>query len=197
MAIKYTGDGLGLIISCDYVPEHDWMAFLCWYSISKNLPDAKVHVGCNRKVMQCDILRWVRRCGLPFYLHRDMPAGEERAAVKGKEALNGHLLTVHPRYVCLRDFDEAQVDADEVVVGDGCLEDIPCLHSPSRDQNPTVFVDCSDGWGKFVPSAWINKSGIPLITGVDFSAPGMGVNEARLAKLWGPASELYQNISRG
>ena len=197
MPIKYTGDGLALVISCDYVPQHEWMAFICWYSIYKNLPDAKVYVGCNRRSMGCEILRWVKRCGLPFFIHRDMSTAEERAVIRSKGGPDCPLISVSPRFVCVRDFDEAGFDAVAHFTGDEELEKIAGVHSPSRGDNPTVFVDCSDGWGKFVPASWINRNGIPLITGMDFSEPGMGVNEARLAKLWGPASELYQNISRG
>jgi hypothetical protein len=198
MGITYTGEGLNILISCDFVPSHDWMCFVCWYSISKNLPDSRVVVGCNRKIMNYPIMNWVKRCGLDFLLHKDMTSSEEQDYAVSKLSLVGPLLTVYPANVCVRHFDESPFDRSALANSKkGFLSDFDGLCSDCKSQNPTVFVNYDQGWGKFVPSAWINTLNIPLITGTTFTSFEMTANEMRLARLWESSARLYQSIPRG
>ena len=60
------GGGLKILINCNYDPTHDWMTFASWYSIAKNLPDAKVKILCSRTICKHQIFNWPSRCKVDF-----------------------------------------------------------------------------------------------------------------------------------
>jgi hypothetical protein len=196
MSISYIGGGLSIIISCEYVVHHDWMSFLSFWSIRKNLPDAKLTIACRRGVSS-DIFSWTRRCSVPIIYHKldsnqeikDFLLSNPRSKVENP------VLIVLPEFIFLRDFDEADFDTS-VLEHKFDYKEIPNLVSNIKTQNPTVCCDYSDGWGNFVTSEWINKASIPLY-GIDYSKQAMSVNEGRLARLWESATTIYQSISRG
>jgi hypothetical protein len=200
MAITSIGAGLTVHIACEYLPHHDWMGFFCWYSLTKNLPDAHIIVSSNRAGMGLDLFSWPLKCGVPLLFHRDMPPEDVEHFVlthpKGKA--KQPMLTVPPEYVCVRDFEEAgmQIDQFDHEFSKNMIE-IPGMASNCKDENPTVFVNYSDGWGKFVTKAWLNKASTPLITGVSLTTTNMTVDELRLGRLWDGAARLYQSVSRG
>lgn len=193
------GDNLAILIKCDHYPHHDWMSFLCWYSISKNLPEAKVVVACSRGGgMNFDIFNWPRRCGVHFAYHNPNLDTVKFALENEKFEIDTPLLALEPPTVCLRDFEEAQFDSSVLVQNEVFqAKDVSGLVSETKAENPSVFTDYSDGWGKFVTSSWINKASTPLVTGLSFVKAPMSVNESRLGKLWDRASLMYQGVSRG
>jgi len=200
MMISNLGDGLTVHISCQQVPHHDWMSFLCWYSISRNLPEAKVVVTITRSVSSAYIGNWTRVSRVPFLMHREMSSVEEQNFVltHPKSNSTNKILTVSPEYVCIRDFDESGISScvfDEKNFY--FLSEIQNLCGSCKDQNPSVFVHYNDGWGKFVISSWINKASSPLISGVNLHTAGMTANEIRLGNLWEDAAKLYQSVLRG
>jgi hypothetical protein len=63
--ISSTGRNLSAIISTDQSLHSEWMTFACWYSINKNLPDAKVAVifpRANNNYM----FSMLNRCHIPY-----------------------------------------------------------------------------------------------------------------------------------
>ena len=62
------GGGLNLLIKCHYLPHHNWMAFSSWYSVTKNLPDAKMLIYCDKSqtAVGCALFDWVRKVGASF-----------------------------------------------------------------------------------------------------------------------------------
>ena len=200
MKISNLGDGLTVHISCQQVPHHDWMSFLSWYSISRNLPEAKTVVTVTRSVSDSYIGNWTRVCRVPFLMHREMSPEEEQGFVVShpKSKAAGKVLTISPEYVCIRDFEESGValsffEDKEFYF----LAEIQNFATNCRDENPSVFVHYNNGWGKFVTSSWINKTSSPLISGIKLSTAGMTVNEIKLASLWEDAAKLYQSVLRG
>lgn len=199
MVVSSLGDNLSIVIACAHVPHHDWMSFLCWYSISKNLPEATVVVACARGgEMNYDIFNWPRRSRVQLLHHN--PALDVSTAVLGNKKSQATLpvLILEPNTVCIRDFDEAQFDAsifnNQQVFK---AKDTPQLQTSCREENPSVFTDYADGWGKFVTSAWINKASTPLVAGNGYVKSSMTVNEMRIGKLWESAALSYQSMSRG
>jgi hypothetical protein len=62
-----TGNGLRIFITCNYLPHHDWMTFISWYSIKKNLPDAKVVISCDKsKFTRTPVFEWVKKVNVDF-----------------------------------------------------------------------------------------------------------------------------------
>jgi hypothetical protein len=59
------GDGLEITIKCKYTSQQDWMSFASWYSINKNLPDAKVFLFCEKEgVPKRQYFFWPKKCGI-------------------------------------------------------------------------------------------------------------------------------------
>jgi len=73
MKVTATGDRLNILITCAYLPHHDWMAFASWYSIYRNLPDAEVAILCARG-MQSDRIpfNWPYRCDIRYFQHENI-----------------------------------------------------------------------------------------------------------------------------
>ena len=143
MTISNLGDGLTVHISCQQVPHHDWMSFLCWYSISRNLPEAKVVVTLTRSISDIYIGNWTRVCRVPFLMHREMSPIEEQNFVCShpKSFATNKILTVSPEYVCIRDLDESGVSPCVFEQKNfQFLTEIQDLSASCKDQNPSVFV---------------------------------------------------------
>ena len=68
--ISEFGKGLTIVISAKNIPEHDWMAFSCWFSIKKNIPDAKIILICEVGNI---VFRWPYKCGLKTIYYNDYP----------------------------------------------------------------------------------------------------------------------------
>jgi len=199
MAVSSLGDNLSIIISCSHAPHHDWMSFLCWYSISKNLPEATVVIGCARGGdMNFDIFNWPRRCDVQLLFHSAFADVVKAVLENKKSKAKTPALILEPQTVCLRDFDEAGFNTS-VFESHQFLwaKNDPLLQCRCAEENPSVFTDYADGWGKFVTSAWINKASTPLVTGGGYVKSSMSVNEMRIGKLWESAAFMYQNMARG
>ena len=190
--ISPTGEGLNILIACDYISHHNWMAFLCWYSLSKNLPDAKITVAAHRRLMKYDYFNWTRKCGVPFVLHK---ATDEEGQIDAAEC-GRPLLVVAPEAVCVRDFDEAGFSPDTLSEEKVHRLDAS-LCCDCKEDKPSVFVTYPNGWGKFVTATWIHRMSCPFIFGVKFAQGEMTANEVRIGRLWSAATPLFQTVSRG
>jgi hypothetical protein len=192
MQIDSTGEGLNILIACDYLSHHDWMSFFCWYSISKNLPDAKVFVTCNRKIKYEDLFVWPRKCNIPFHFNKETDINGQI-----KHALDSFaskpLLVVPPDCVCIRDFNEAGFSLESLSEINKLDDSLLC---DCKDERPCCFATYSNGWGKFVTSSWINRISSPFFSVAQFNKGELTPNEVRIGRLWNSAAFLFQNVSR-
>jgi hypothetical protein len=197
MAISSFGNGLTIAICCDFVSHHDWMSFLTYWSIKRNLPEAEIIISSIRRDMDIDIFNWPRRCGSPLFYHRSMSENDLHyfLTTHPKNKIKQPVICVKPEVVFVRSFDEASFDPS-IISGAKNISEVHDLISDVKSENHTVCCNYSDGWGNFVTSEWINKRTSPLLVG-KYETAEMTVNEARLAKLWTSASKIYQSISRG
>lgn len=62
--ISNTGENLDVVILTR--TAEDWRSFACWYSVMKNLPDAKVFLLCNRTTkVEFQFYQWAKRLRIP------------------------------------------------------------------------------------------------------------------------------------
>lgn len=210
--ITSTGEGLSVLIACDYVPHHHWMAFATWYSVSKNLPDAKVGILCNRRPLPVQMYGWARTLKLNMRYHQPLTKEQQvRAALfSGNNCsestfpfLTAPLLVLEPEVVMVREMDDfscfekpfLQSDRVWVVNDPDATPEKSDLCLSVKDEHTATFVAYPDGWGNFVTSSWINKVRSPFQH--RFGKAGMTSNEVRVEKLWKQLSHLYQTVSRG
>jgi hypothetical protein len=193
MAISSTGDGLNILIACDYLPHHGWMSYFCWYSLSKNLPDAFVTVASHRRLMTHNFFGWTRLCKIPFVLHK---ATDEKGQIElaiAKNQIEKPLLVIPPEVVCIRDFEEADYFPEKITDIKKIDDELCC---DCKDDKPTVFATYLNGWGKFNTPSWIHKMSGPFISNAKFGQGAMTANEVRIERLWSDATPLYQIVAR-
>ena len=68
--VEEFGHGLKIVVSCQAIPEQDWLSFLCWCALNKNLPDAKVVFICERSDF---ILSWPYKVGVKVIYYTKKP----------------------------------------------------------------------------------------------------------------------------
>ena len=208
--ISSIGDNLNILISCNYTIHDNWMSFLCWYSLTKNLPQAKVVIACNRTMNSgnSELFGWTRKCNIPFELHKSTDREGQINLVLQKGIVVAPLLVLRPDTVAIRDFEESGFDTNILegkVLKASDLPEICCeAMVPNSDRSstkhyekPCVFVTYSNGWGKFVTSSWIHKGGCPFTSENRYGHGNMTTNETRIGKLWSAVSPLFQTVSRG
>lgn len=61
---------LAIIIECDPIFLHNWMSFVSWYSINKNVPDSLVFIKYTQK---CNMFNWHNRVGVKKFIKTDRP----------------------------------------------------------------------------------------------------------------------------
>lgn len=204
--ITSTGDGMSVLIVCDYSPHHDWMAFASWYSFSKMLPDAQVGILCNRKPFDWQMFSWARKCRVKMRIHAPMTKDEQVRFSIDNKFLDTPLIVVEPEVVMLRGFTDEDVEffqknplikSNKVwVVSDPSAESVDSdLCCNVKEDKISTFASYPDGWGKFVTSSWINKASSPFQH--SFGRGGMTSNEVKVDKLWKQLSLLFQTVSRG
>lgn len=200
--ITSTGEGLSVLIACDYLPHHHWMSFAAWYSVSKFLPDAQVGILCNRRPLDWHMYGWVKTLKLKMRYHQPLTKEQQVKAALGG-FLTAPLLVLEPDVVIVREledlspFDKPFVKSDKVwIVND---PDAPPeqadLCRDVKDEQSATFVSYPEGWGNFVTSTWINSARSPFQH--RFGKAGMTSNEVKVEKLWQQLSHLFQTVSRG
>ena len=166
MRISELGKNLSIVIPCDYSFSHNWMSFICWYSISKNLPEANVIIVCNRKKMNYDLFSWTKRCKVKFFINKDTDLQGQISCVK-KNDVQEPILVVDPDTVCIRDLDECKINVNfwkETILANYHSD----ILSDCKDSNISLFASYRKGWGAFVSSQWIDKESCPLVSSLDF-----------------------------
>jgi hypothetical protein len=173
MTISKTGNNLAVVININKGPFKPWMAFCSWYSIIKNLPDAKVFVLARRDFIESDVVSsWAKRCKIEFSQYNNEsylnPLKEEFRKNFEKT------LFIHPG-----------VMAVDTYLGDEITS--------SKSDEQSTFVSYLDGVGNFVLAECINKNVLPLgSVSQKFISSRMSVNESRIIKLWEKAEALYK-----
>ena len=175
MDITSTGDGLTIVICCQYYKIHDWMAFASWYSINKNLPDAKVVVLIERTKTTESLFNWTHRFHVKALQHQPSHLDSlSIAAINNLIDSNTICMKINPTVMAVREY-----------------EDLDCGIADVKLDIPATFVDYSNGCGKFVIDEWIDKGSSPLDRATKrFVKEKMSINELKVLKLWEQAYPL-------
>lgn len=110
--ITETGKNLSVLIMTE--PERDWQTFATWYSVFKNLPDARTAIFCQRNKQTPFVLyQWTKRLKIPTMIKN--PFASEpmeqinwlhaiRAALE-ENLIGDTLLVLRPLAMVLEPFD--------------------------------------------------------------------------------------------
>lgn len=191
--ISYLGKGLNITISCDHVPGHNWMSYICYYSIKQNLPDANVNILCKRDNVTGNLFLWTKKLGVPFRMCN------EESFANNISRQNKPSLIIPPYCVAVRDFEESGFKFDEVPEDYFKFLEETDLVCDARADGFCSFCNYKNGWGHFITEDWINKVECPLSTSIlkRFSKKIMSLNERRVESLWNASLKLFQAVSGG
>jgi hypothetical protein len=159
-----TGNGLRLLIRCNYLSHHNWMSFISWFSIKKYLPDAEICVQCDRnKFVNCSLFEWVKKLNVDFSYSR----------------LQSPLLG----------FIEIPCDVMAIGEWDNKLNIID-----AKSNDISAFCTYRNGCGNFVMADWINSILPPFDKVDIFKKEGMTINEAKILEIWKKGLSIYAAI---
>lgn len=181
--IPSLGYGLNIVISCEYTPSNNWMSYLSWYSISKNLPEAKVFVSCKRSDIISPLFIWTKKASVPFKMH-----SKEVENVFNLQSF----LVIPPHVLAIRDFQEAF--EEPIFENNITLIENTSFVKEAKTNEFCVFCSYLNGWGNFVTAEWINSFICPLLTLKKFSKLNMTINEKRIEKIWSNSISLFNTI---
>lgn len=159
-----TGNGLRIFITCNYLPHHDWMTFISWYSIKKNLPDANITIVCDKsKFTRTPVFGWVKKVNVNFtYEDWELPTKNEGINI-----------------LC-----------DVMAIREWINEEI----IDAKSSNIATFCTYRNGCGNFVMSDWINSIVPPFEKSEIFKKDGMTVNEIKILEIWKKGLPIYAAI---
>ena len=148
------------------------MAFACWYSIHKNLPDAKVAVIYNRLHAEWDAFKWTNPCGVELLAYSDKNGVLPKIEVFKNVDITK---TVSPNTMAVRTYDETNLGPVDV-----------------SSEMATTFVTYEERCGQFITSEWINSVGHPFRNAFKrFGKNDPTVNEQKVFELWEKAGLLF------
>ena len=169
MPVDSIGNGLEILIKSEYTPFNGWMALSSWYSISKNLPDAKVVVACKRKSLSAYCFGWAYKLKVKMVFYNDVidwkPTEEK-------------FIKISDRTLAIRTYDENDLGPVDV-----------------KSDQLSTFVEITEGCGNFVASEWIHRNRGPFQNAVDnFSTLDMSANESKVLRLWQQLYVIYSTL---
>ncbi len=190
--ISSLGKGLNILISCDHSFGHNWMSYLCYYSIFKNLPEAKVFVVCRRRNVTGSLFLWTKMFNVPFKMYNGEYDIGNLSGIKDVP-----LLITSPEVIAIRDFEEAKQDQN--ILNDRHFLVQTNFLCEAKEDTMCVFSSYLNGFGNFVTSEWIDNMNCPLVSSFSkrFFHNGMNSNEVRMADIWKESISLFQTISTG
>jgi hypothetical protein len=112
--ISETGENLDIVINTR--TGEDWKAFAAWYSITKNLPDSRIFLVCNR-TMKVEIrnFQWAKRLSVrhvfqnPVF-HDDISNWLQMVSVAQERGLAGrNVLLIDAKTMVLSPLDEVTI----------------------------------------------------------------------------------------
>lgn len=169
--VSSTGDGLYVFINCDYLPGHNWMSFACWYSINRNLPDAKVAVAYKRAEPRWDLFHWTHKCKVRLMAYAHEPVWD----VFGGQIT---VKAVRPYTMAVRAYNKDNVGPNE-----------------AKEDAYSTFVSYFEGCGRFNVDAWINKLGAPFMGALrKFRTLECTADEIKVLELWERMFPLFSSV---
>lgn len=212
------GENLNILILTE--PTHDWLAFSSWYSITKNLPHAKIAIVCVRNLeVGFQYFQWMKRLRVPHrfinpadrqpetILNALLLANTEGLIEDGRDTLviTSHVMTVQelgslPNTTCWAGHNCLWVPqasaavvknlVDEYMLTDLKLSEVHFIQEAKDASFPCTFVSIHKGVGTWIDT----KKGCPFSSAASVMAEDITVNELRIVELWRKMVSLYNAV---
>jgi hypothetical protein len=147
------------------------MSFACWYSIDKNLPDAKIVVAYKRAEPKWDLFHWTRKCKIQLMAYVQEPAWD----VFGGQF---SIVVLPPHSLAIRSYNQKNVGPTDV-----------------KDNAFSTFVSYPNACGGFNTARWIDKLGAPFYKAVRrFGTSDCTADEIKVLELWERMCPLFSSM---
>ena len=87
--MSHFGKNLNFSITSKSTPLHDWLSFVCWYSISKNLPQSKVCITTKKEINNFNLFSWAYKLKV-------------KVNYKNEKEENDNIIKIHPYTAAVR-----------------------------------------------------------------------------------------------
>jgi hypothetical protein len=215
---KTLGENLNVLILTE--PTQDWLSFSSWYSINKNLPEAKVAAVCVRNLeVGFQYFQWMKRMRIPHRFinpadHREetilnalLAVSTEGLLPDGRDMLviNSYIMVLEqletmPNFACWVGSDclwvpRATTEVIKGLVNDYMLADLNLsqlnvVPEAKESTNTNTFVSIRKGVGTWIDT----KKGCPFSSAASVMAKDITVNELRIVELWRKMVSLYNAV---
>ena len=220
--IGETGKNLSVLIVTE--PDKNWETFETWYSIFKNLPDARVAIGCQRTPsIPFQLFQWARRLKLNLFFHNPFthndPVANRLDAIHraiGRKMVDINILVIPPLIMSIDVLDhqtitemqEKNIWMDECVwflqkpnikemINQHFLEEKEIHYDPIPlcvEANETAEVSWLVSHQKGC-GKWIDTlRGCPFSSAAGLATMAMTVNEHRIIELWKRMCPIYNAL---
>lgn len=166
MFYKTTGLGLKFAIEVDNFPGYDWMAFGCWYSFYRNLPDAEISLIFKR-IIDPYLFKWAKKVNIKI-------VKEDSGFV-----INPFLLVL----------DELKPYEYDNIIQNKKIDFVDV-----KSRQISTFVYWRNGISGFVVNDWINNEGNPLLEIERFIRQDASINEIKVIEMFAEMSSMYQTL---
>jgi hypothetical protein len=179
-----------LIIATNQSTHHEWMAFACWYSLNRNLPDHPVAVVFPRS-NQSHQYTWLNRCKIPYLSY-----GAETTEQQAIDKLIRHrvICTAGEPVVVFRDYMMAVREPNLNITGIVAAENLSGYSTCSNEEPADIveYLTC----GKFIVAEWVEKEKRhPFNRTAQLMSRNRTINEQRVFHLW-RQMEIFDFLNR-
>jgi len=156
------------------------MAFCCWYSFSKMLPDAEFKLAINRATkIDRPLFSWANKVGIKNYT---------------KVENNKKTIFLDCATIMVRELNDVFLNVFEKSNTGSLPEE---LISTAQQDAYVPFVEYRSGCGNFFMAEWIDIAECPFNWADKFMTAEATVNEIKILRLWKQMGPLYATLSRG
>lgn len=195
----YTGTDLRVRICTQPSHYHHWMSFVCYSSLMRYLPDAKVELALSGRANF--FYDWARRFKIPILQNRIGTISEQatNTCLPIVPGYKGGVLAITPECIAVRPFD-VTVPSVTNAAGTACLfrggemvvSESVCAAAKSESVSP--FADVTDGVGNFRRDGLLEKHGC-FMSDIDlFSSEDMTSTEWAVIKEWRKTATMIATL---
>lgn len=178
--ITETGKNLSVLISTEV--GKDWETFATWYSVHKNLPDAKIVIACQRNdQVLFQLYQWAQRLRVPLFYYNPGTTALEEA--KRRDLVKDNMLMMFPLTLVTHSFDKKTLELLNA-------QREPVFVEAKESDELCCLVSYKKGCGKWLDTL----KGCPFSSAAGLATIAMTANENRIIELWKKMCSLYKAL---
>jgi hypothetical protein len=173
-----------IIITTEQNQHREWMAFACWYSLHKHLPECKIAAVFPRSKNSHHFI-WMNKCNVPYLVYSSENTTKDAIEnLISHNAIEENVLVVSDHIMLVKKFD---LDVKGIVEVESLI---------AKSDTESTFVDFSEV-GKFKIEEWTSKEKRhPFFRTGALSLKGKNINEHRVFQLWRQMGDAFDFINR-